>query len=64
MEESNVVQLDDWRFVVCDCCIGPVRRKDVRLLSRKGYSDKAEICVQCIDTYFNEEPHKYTVQRR
>jgi hypothetical protein len=61
MEESvcEVIQLDDWRFVaLCDCCTEPVRRKDVRLVSRLDHDDKAEICRNCVGLYFDDDNYK------
>ena len=56
----KVIQLDDYRLAVCDCCVSPVRRKDLRLVSRFDYSDNAEICGNCINNYFDNENYKIT----
>lgn len=66
MEDDSVcevVQLDDWRFVICDCCTNPVRKKDVSLVSRLDYADEAEICDQCIDQYFDTDNYKISNKR-
>jgi hypothetical protein len=60
MSVCAVIQLDDYRLAVCDCCVSPVRRKDLSLVSRTGYSDNAEICQNCITNFFNDEHYKIT----
>lgn len=62
-EECEVIQLDDYRLAVCDCCVAPVRRKDLSVVSRTGYTDNAEICNICINNYFNDEHYKITERR-
>lgn len=59
-EQCEVIQLDDYRFSVCDCCVAPTRRKDLWHVSRADHTDNAEICGNCIENYFDDEHYKIT----
>lgn len=62
MEEATckIIQLDDYRLVLCDCCISPVRRKDLSVVSRLDHEDRAEICQDCVTTHFDEDNYRIT----
>lgn len=60
MADADIVYLDDYRLVVCDCCVSPVRRKDTHNVSRKDQQDSAEICNECIAYYFDDDNYDIT----